>query len=94
MAIRKATIRNAHGIHCRPSAIIINECRPYAGTVMLSADGKGEITISSLLDLLSLGLQEGEPITITVDGPDDEQMADKMLELFERHFDFPPRGDA
>ena len=38
-----------------------------------------------------LGLEQGAEVTIQVTGPDEEQYALKLAELFETHFDFPPQ---
>ena len=38
--------------------------------------------------MLSLGLTCGDRVTISVDGPDEEEMANKLAELFASHFEF------
>lgn len=90
MVQRRATVRNAHGIHCRPSAVIIKAMEGYAGKVSIQA-ASGTTDLRSMLGLLTLGLECGKEVTISVDGPDEAATADKLVELFEHHFDFPPR---
>ena len=38
--------------------------------------------------MLSLGLTCGDRVTITVDGPDEEEMANKLAELIASRFEF------
>jgi phosphocarrier protein HPr len=92
MIERSATVRNSAGIHCRPSALIVTAAIAYPGKIQVTCD-EGDVDLRSLLALVSLGLSEGTPVRIRVWGPDEETVCQKMVELFERHFDFPPLRD-
>lgn len=83
----QAVIQNEHGIHCRPSAVILNAIGDYAGSIEIRCAG-GCCNPRSMLGLLSLGLSCGTAITIHVTGPDEEATARQLKELFETHFDF------
>ncbi len=85
-----ATIRNEAGIHCRPSAILIKEGMAYAGKILITAES-GTCTLTSALECIMLGLEKGAKVTIEVTGPNEEEFGKKLAELFETHFDFPPR---
>jgi phosphotransferase system HPr (HPr) family protein len=87
MIIIAATIQNEHGIHCRPSAMIIRSIADYPGTIEVHCE-HGSANPRSMLALMSLGLSCGTPLTIQVDGPDEQTMADRLKELFETRFDF------
>jgi phosphotransferase system HPr (HPr) family protein len=65
-----ATIRNSAGIHCRPSAAIVKAINDYPGRMEISAPG-GTCDPRSIMGLLSLCLEAGTPVRITVDGPDE-----------------------
>lgn len=88
-----AVIRNTMGIHCRPSAVIVKESRAFRGEIDVVAPD-GHCDPRSILDLISLGLAEGAPVTIRVCGPGEKKFAPKLAELFERHFDYPPDADS
>lgn len=90
MIKRTATIRNAQGIHCRPAAAIIKEALQYPCKISIQAPS-GDCDCRSMMGLLSLGLHEGTEIQLEVEGPDEEKVCAHMVEIFERHFDFPPR---
>lgn len=85
-----ATILNEAGIHCRPSAILIKEGCTYGGEILVTAPS-GTCNLTSALELIMLGLEQGTEIAIQVTGPDEEEYAKKLADLFETRFDFPPQ---
>ena len=89
MQVRHATIANSQGIHCRPSAVIVKEFMGYPGTIRIS-NGKGSCDVSSVMQLLSLELHLGSKVKIEVEGENEVAVADRLVELFQTHFDFPP----
>lgn len=90
MVEMQAIVRNSAGIHCRPSACIVKSISSYPGDIRVISPN-GECDPRSIIALISLGLQEGTPITIRVEGPDEEEQCRRLVELFETHFDFPER---
>ncbi len=86
----KAVIQNEAGIHCRPSAILVKEGSSYPGEILVSAPS-GTCDLKSALECIMLGMEQGTEITIRVTGPDEEEYAKKLADLFETHFDFPPQ---
>ncbi|MDR0994216.1 MAG: HPr family phosphocarrier protein [Verrucomicrobiota bacterium] len=89
MQTRQATIANPQGIHCRPSALIVKEFMSYPGKITITNEN-GSVDLSSVLQLLSLEMHLGNTVVVTVEGENEEQVADRLLELFQTRFDFPP----
>lgn len=89
METRTATIQNAQGIHCRPSAVIVKAFMNYPGRILLR-NRNGACDVSSVMQLLSLELRQGSQVTVEVEGEDESATADRLVELLETHFDFPP----
>ena len=88
-----ARVANGHGIHCRPSAIIIKELSAASAEVILEcADGRRS-RADSILAVIGMGLRCGEQVAVHVSGPDEEAVGRRVVELLETHFDFPT-GDA
>ncbi|HEY5653165.1 MAG TPA: HPr family phosphocarrier protein [Pontiella sp.] len=85
-----AVIQNEAGIHCRPSAILVKEGLAYPGEILVTAMS-GSCNLTSALECIMLGLQQGTQVTIQVTGPNEEEFGKKLVELFETHFDFPPQ---
>ena len=89
--IRKtATVKNSAGIHVRPSGVIFKAVEKYPGKIELTANGL-TMPLDNVMTLLTMGLVQGSKVEIAVDGPDEEETAKKLAELFETEFDFPPR---
>ena len=90
MQIKHAIVANAQGIHCRPSALIVKEFQGYPGKIRISND-HGSCDVSSVMQLLSLEMHQGNKVKIEVMGDNEAAVADRLVELFQTHFDFPPQ---
>ena len=89
MQTRQAIIANAQGIHCRPSALIVKEFQGYPGKIRIT-NGNGACDVSSVMQLLSLEMHQGSKVKIEVEGGDEAATADRLVDLLQTHFDFPP----
>jgi len=87
----QAVIQNSAGIHCRPTAVITQEAASTDAVITVCSPA-GSCELGSALELMMLGLEQGTPITLQVEGPDDEAVAAQFKELFETEFDFPNAG--
>lgn len=90
MIERKAVISNGAGIHCRPAAVILKEVRDYDGEIIVSASS-GSCRLTSVMELLVLCLEQGTEVSVAVEGENEEYIAARLVELFERIYDFPPQ---
>lgn len=86
----KATIQNAQGIHCRPSAVIVKQASGYDGNITVSTES-GIANLNSIMELMTLELYPGVEVTIRVEGPDEDRVCQELVDLFQAHFDFPPK---
>lgn len=89
MVEKEAIIMNIAGIHCRPSAVIIKKAMDCEATILIDSP-RGSCELNSVLELISLGLEQGTHMTISVSGKEEESVCQQMVELFETTFDFPP----
>jgi phosphotransferase system HPr (HPr) family protein len=83
-----AVIKNEAGIHCRPTAVIMKAAREYPGRITVSG-AHGVSTLQSALELMMLSLEQGARVTIQVEGPEEETVLRRFVQLFETEFDFP-----
>lgn len=88
MREKTVTIRNKAGIHCRPSSAIMMAAADFPNTRFLVTAAGGTTELKSILDLLALGLQQGELVTIRATGADEDAACEKVASLFEKEFDF------
>lgn len=63
------TIRLPHGLHSRPSARLAQKAREFESTIRLATREK-EVDAKSMLDLLSLALQQNDSARILASGID------------------------
>ena len=89
MLEKKIVIRNKAGIHCRPSRIIISEKENFPETAFKVTAESGTTDLNGILELLALGLQCGDEITLQVSGGDEAGALETIGALFEKEFDFP-----
>jgi phosphocarrier protein len=92
MRRRLITIKNQAGIHCRPSSVILTTIQQEFPDHLFELKTGDKITeLSSILALISLGLAKGTEVILQVTGEKEEEAIDRIGNLFESDFDFPPR---
>lgn len=74
------TIKDSVGIHARPAGLLVKKASEYDSEITLecgekSADGK------KIFSVMGLGAKNGDTVTVTVAGSDEEQAA-LQLEAF------------
>jgi len=89
MKTRTAIIENTQGIHCRPSALIVKEFQGYPGRILIS-NANGSCNVDSVMQLLSLEMHLGNEVKIEVEGENEASIVDRLVELLQTKFDFPP----
>lgn len=80
MAQRTTSITSAVGLHARPASILAKAAMSSGHDVTLTAKGR-TVDADSLLSVLSLSIAHGDEVVITVDGADDERVADEIAAL-------------
>lgn len=88
MESKTVIIKNKAGIHCRPSSAIMTVAAKFPGHTISAESSRGKVNLNSILDLLSMGLQKGDQVTVEVCGPNEKEACAKLAELFETEFDF------
>ena len=86
MTERTAVVKNADGIHLRPTSLIIQLVAEYPGDIQIESP-KGHCDLRSVFELMLLALERGTVIRIRVSGPDEEDVCRKLADLFEREYD-------
>lgn len=66
------TIKNPHGLHARPGAMLVAEAKKYEATIkVVNLDGDGKsANAKSLMKVIALGVKCGHKLQFTADGPD------------------------
>lgn len=68
------TITDENGIHARPAGQLVQVAKAYESEITLT---KGDKTASAkkLFALMGLGVKQGDPVTVTVEGSDEAEAA-------------------
>lgn len=87
---RKTTIGNPTGLHARPASDFIACASKFDAKITIKrtsdVDGDEEANAKSIVNLLALGLCQGEDVTITAKGEDEKQAVDALVELIDSKF--------
>ena len=86
MVERTITIKNKAGLHTRPAAAIVKTAARFQAEFFISKDNF-EINGKSIIGVMTLAAEQGSSLHLKFDGPDEEQAAAAVVDLFERGFD-------
>ena len=75
------TLTSPHGIHARPAGLLAKEAARFPGTEITVSHGEKSAGATQLLRLMSLGVKQGDTVTVAVSGGN-EQGAMKAMEAF------------
>ena len=76
------TITDALGIHARPAGLLAKEAKACADTVITVAKGGNAVKASQLMKLMSLGVKQGDVVTVTADGANEDAAIAAMEAFF------------
>ncbi len=71
-------IQDPMGIHARPAGQFVKEAGAFADTAVTIGRGGKEVDAKRILGVMSLGVKQGEEVTIKCDGPDEDAAAEKL----------------
>lgn len=79
------TITDPLGIHARPAGLLAKLAKGYADTVISVTKGGTTVKASQLMKLMGLGIRQGDEVTVSVEGADEEKAAEDVREFFEKN---------
>lgn len=85
MISKNICVVNKFGIHARPSALLMHEGKKYQSNISISKNNK-TIDLSSIMKILNMQIEENDNITITADGPDEQDALQAICKLIESGF--------
>lgn len=68
-------VQDSLGIHARPAGLLVKEAKQYPDTTLTLTKGNQSVKLTQLMRLLSLGVKQGDTITITAEGPAEAKAA-------------------
>jgi phosphocarrier protein len=81
MITKDYPITAAEGLHARPATNLVKLAKKYKSTTSLKKGDK-TIKLTSMLNILSLGLKGGDTITVIIEGEDEAAAAAELDQFF------------
>lgn len=87
-------VSNAHGLHARPAARLVQEARLFDARIQLRnlTTGAGPVPATSLSKVATLGVLRGHQVEVGASGSQAREALDHVLALATRGFDEQPSG--
>ncbi|AJM78316.1 HPr family phosphocarrier protein [Rathayibacter toxicus] len=81
MLERTVTVASSQGLHARPASLF-SQAAAKSGQKVLVAKGEGAaVNAASILGIISLGIECGDELTISVEGDNEQAVLDELAEF-------------
>ena len=71
MTKKSIRIKLESGLEARPVALLVQEASKYDSTIYICSEGR-KVNAKSIMGMMSLGLNVGEELEVSAEGPDEE----------------------
>ncbi len=85
MYMKEVVVQNQVGLHARPATFFIQKANEYKSSIWVESEDR-KVNAKSLLGVLSLGITKGHTITISSEGPDEEDAVNDLVNLISSNF--------
>lgn len=79
------TITDPLGIHARPAGLLAREAIAFPDTVIMVEKGAAAAKATQLLRLMSLGVRQGDTVTVSAQGGRESVAIQAMEAFFRKH---------
>ncbi|MVP00828.1 HPr family phosphocarrier protein [Paenibacillus lutrae] len=86
MYTQTVTIQNKQGFHVRPAQLFADKAGESGAVVKLRTEDGKEADGKSMLELMTLGIEEGAVITIEGSGDGEQEVVEALAALVESKF--------
>ena len=73
-------VKLSGGLEARPVAMLVQVASQYESSIYLEA-GEKRVNAKSIMGMMGLGLDLGESVTVSADGPDEEQAVEGIVDF-------------
>ena len=75
MMKQEITIQIPEGLEARPVALLVQVASQYGSEIYVESDNK-KVNAKSIMGMMTLGLDNGEEVTVTANGKDESEAMD------------------
>ena len=76
------TINDPLGIHARPAGMLVKEAKQFTSVCTITKNGT-TVKAGQLMKLMSLGVKQGDVVTVAADGADEDAAIAALKAFFE-----------
>ncbi len=84
---RTVVVASKVGLHARPAAIFVKAAAEQPAQVMIRKGDAAPVDASSILAIMTLGVEHGDEVTLSADGDGADQALDALADLLARDLD-------
>ncbi|WP_312116062.1 HPr family phosphocarrier protein [Brevibacillus reuszeri] len=77
----QVTVMVEGGLHARPAALLVNRAAQSQSKITLNKGNK-QADGRSILGIMTLGVSQGDSLTVRVEGSDEEHVAEVIQQMF------------
>ena len=87
MPTRTVAVASAVGLHARPAALLTSAVNDSGLEVTLALAGGKPVDAGSILEVMTLGVKHGDPVTLSADGDGADAVLDRLVALLASDLD-------
>ncbi|GBF12519.1 HPr family phosphocarrier protein [Tepidibacillus infernus] len=76
------TIKNPAGLHARPATLLVQKASSFPGEITL-VKGDKTVNAKSIMGVMSLGIRQGDQVTVVTSGEKEEEALNAIGEILE-----------
>ena len=84
---KQVIVNDEMGLHTRHATFFIQRANEFRSTILVEI-GNRRVNAKSLLGVLSLAIDKSTKITLIIDGSDEKQAMDSLVEFLESEAEF------
>ncbi|MBO5253971.1 MAG: HPr family phosphocarrier protein [Clostridia bacterium] len=78
------TVSDPLGIHARPAGLLAKEAKRFSSVCTITKEGQTK-KLTQLMMLMSMGVKQGDTVTVAAEGEDEEAAIAALQSFFENH---------
>lgn len=81
MVERTVQVASSKGLHARPASLFSQAAAKSGQKVQVQKSGGKAVNAASILGIISLGIEHGDEITLSVEGDNEQAVLDELVEF-------------
>lgn len=75
------TIQDPMGLHARPAGALVRAAKAYSSKITVAC-GEKSAALTKLMAVMSLGVKQGQTVTVSIDGEDEDRAFEELQRAF------------